>query len=510
MATRTAPPEESDIQGLARFGYGKLVESCFLLVNIGDAAAARAWLAVAPVSDAAVRPSAPYTAMQIAFTSAGLRALGVPGDVLAGFSAEFLDGMSAESRARRLGDVGPSAPAAWSWGGAAGEPHALVMLYGQEGRLAAFREGVERDLRAAGLRVAAALATSNLDGVEPFGFTDGISQPEVDWKRRLAQDGGDRTRYGNVMELGELLLGYPNAYGKYTDRPILPRSRGGGTPLPLAEDAPDRLDLGRNGTYLVFRQLHQDVRGFWQFAARSARSPEERRRIAEAMVGRKMSGDPLMPLVETPIPGVGPDDDDVRRNQFTYDGDPAGAQCPFGAHIRRANPRNADLPSVTGPISWLLRTLGLIGRPGDDLVASTRFHRLVRRGREYGPGLSPDEALQPAAPGEAERGLHFIGLNANISRQFEFIQNAWLMSSKFNGLTEESDPLLGHREPLDGCPVTHAFSLQSRNGIRPRLTGLPRFVTVRGGAYFFLPGLRALRYLAAAGGAGNGNAGAGI
>ncbi len=97
-----------------------------------------------------------------------------------------------------------------------------------------------------------------------------------------------------------------------------------------------------------------------------------------------------------------------------------------------------------------------------------------------------------------QRGLHFICLNANISRQFEFVQNAWMASTKFSGLTGESDPLLGNRQPIPGCPVTHHFTLQRDGGLRRRVTGLPQFVTVRGGAYFFLPSLRALRYFAGA------------
>ncbi len=104
--------------------------------------------------------------------------------------------------------------------------------------------------------------------------------------------------------------------------------------------------------------------------------------------------------------------------------------------------------------------------------------------------------LAPAPVGETSRGLHFICLNANVSRQFEFLLNAWIMNAKFSGLTGESDPLLGNRETIQGCPMTNGFDIPESDGTRRRVTGLPPFVTVRGGAYFFLPGLRALRYLA--------------
>jgi deferrochelatase/peroxidase EfeB len=134
----------------------------------------------------------------------------------------------------------------------------------------------------------------------------------------------------------------------------------------------------------------------------------------------------------------------------------------------------------------------------DDLMSSVRFHRILRRGREYGPGLSPADALQPAPPNDPERGLHFICLNANIGRQFEFLQNAWMMSTKFSAMTGESDPLIGNREPVPGCSVTDSFIVPRQGGLSRRVCGLPQFVTVRGGAYFFLPSLRALRYFARA------------
>ena len=134
----------------------------------------------------------------------------------------------------------------------------------------------------------------------------------------------------------------------------------------------------------------------------------------------------------------------------------------------------------------------------DDLTSSVRFHRILRRGREYGSELSPEEALQPAPPNESPRGLHFICLNANISRQFEFLQNAWIANTKFSGVTGESDPLLGNRESIPGCPVTANFAIPGDGTLRRRVSDLPQFVMVRGGAYFFLPSLRALRYLAQA------------
>ena len=119
----------------------------------------------------------------------------------------------------------------------------------------------------------------------------------------------------------------------------------------------------------------------------------------------------------------------------------------------------------------------------------------MRRGRAYGPTLTPDQAVKKRVK-KAERGLHFVCLGANILRQFEFVQHAWLMQSKFAGMAGESDPLLGNREPLPGGEATDGFS-QPRPGMpAERHFGLPQFVSVRGGAYFFLPGLKALRFIA--------------
>ena len=176
-------------------------------------------------------------------------------------------------------------------------------------------------------------------------------------------------------------------------------------------------------------------------------------------------------------------------------------RCPFGAHIRRANPRNADFPPGSqGLLTHLKRLLGFgANRPDDDLVSSVRFHRMLRRGREYGPELKPDDAAKPDSRDGIDRGLRFMCLNANIARQFEFVQQAWLMGTKFAGLTEASDPLLGNREAVPGGLAPGTFSAPRETGLSRCLTNMPQFVTVRGGGYFFLPSLRALKYLASIG-----------
>jgi deferrochelatase/peroxidase EfeB len=563
--------ELDDIQGLLRFGFKHHTEAVFLLLQVRDAAAARRWLAQVEVTSSVSRDPLPTTVLQVALTSAGMRALGVDADVVGGFSEEFLEGMAGDpNRARRLGDVDSNAPDRWDWGSGSRVPHVAVLLYALPGNLEGFQQNIEAQC-AAGFELLYRLPTADMGGVEPFGFADGLSQPELDWQRMLPAADEEQLSYRSSSCLGEFVLGYPNEYGLYTPRPLLDAGRDPSGSLPRAEDSPDSADLGRNGTYLVIRQLRQDVRGFWQaMDKRAGGVSAARERLAAQMVGRTLIGEPVVLEASADVSdaarasavgttarsgagagasaGAGPGTSATLRasaagadasvavgsggsagagpgtgaaprasavgadasaaagtrtgpdNDFTYEADPEGHQCPIGAHIRRANPRNADLPpGRIGVVSWLIRTLGFSSSARAlDLAASTRFHRLLRRGREYGVRLTPTEALSAPA---AQSGLQFICLNANIQRQFEFVQGAWLMSTKFNGLHEESDPLLGNRLPGTAGTRCDYFSMPQADGPTQRLEGLPQFVTVAGGAYFFLPGIRGLRFLAARGAA---------
>jgi deferrochelatase/peroxidase EfeB len=497
----SAPVDFSDVQGLLRFGYKHHTESAFALLRVHNRAAARAWLAAAQVGSAAKGPLPP-TVLQIAFSAPGLRELGVPEPVITGFAPEFVAGLGTDpNRARRLGDVGNNDPAHWQWGGPSEPllPHVLVMVYAMPGRLDACCLALESHWAVA-FELVRWLPTTDMGGVEPFGFTDGISQPEVDWSRELPAEDHDSLAYRNLSCLGEFVLGYPNEYGRYTVRPLLEPVGAAALQLPRAEDAPDRADLGRNGSYLVLRTLRQDVPGFWRFLdAQAGGDSAERQRVAEAMVGRRMDGQALVAPEAVPVQGVGQDAAARAQNGFTFDADPAGLRCPVGAHIRRANPRNADLPPGTqGLVARAVRMLGLDSAVlHGDAVASVRFHRVLRRGREYGQRISLAEALaRPVAP--VETGLQFICLCADLARQFEFVQGAWIAGSKFAGLPHEGDPLMGNRLAAPDEPDTARFTMP-REGCPSRvIDGIPTFVDVVGGAYFFLPGLRALRYLATA------------
>lgn len=498
--TNSSDFDFDDLQALLRCSHKNLKDTCFLLLNIIDAEAAKQWLDNAPVSRAnRTKPQSDTDtgpALQIAFSVEGLRVLGLNETVIDSFSDEFIFGMSGdESRSRRLGDVGANAPEYWDWGGNVKKiPHILLLLYAKKGGIKAWRKTVQGKDFLKTFMLLKELPTLDIGDIEPFGFADGISQPRIDWAQEQSTDSHERNRYSNKLAVGEIVLGYRNEYGLYTLRPLLdPKKDPCASVLPDAEDQPARKDFGRNGCYLVLRQLAQDVPGFWQFIDKTSGSLAEKRELlAAAMVGRQRDGTPLLPQASEDIAGI-PNGD--QRNRFNFDLDPGGKQCPIGAHIRRANPRTGDLPpGITSWFMWLIKFLGFGGKPDEDLAASTRFHRILRRGRAYGPVLTPEEAIKPDAP-VAERGLQFICLVANISRQFEFVQNAWIMNTKFDGVQQERDPLLGHRKPLISGDSTDQFNRHEPAGPMQKTCHLPQFITVRGGGYFFMPGLRALKYI---------------
>jgi Dyp-type peroxidase family len=493
---KTGAVDFSDVQGLVRYGYRHLTEACYFVARINDVASARPWLAKQKFTSAAERHS-PDTALQVAFTFAGLQVLGISQAIQDGFPTDFRTGMTGDpARSRRLGDIGCNDPKNWAWGGPGKVPHVVIILCAKpvpDGPgLASLEAKVMDELWAKAFHKPLCLPTSDMKGHEPFGFKDGISQPSPDWQR-VAPPLDNTREYTNVCALGEFLLGYPNEYALYTDRPLVSRRDDPDDILLPAEDLPDRKDFARNGTYLVMRDLAQDVAGFWKYVDHQMNHDAEKRRgLAEAMVGRKICGGPLE-TESRAIPGVKPN----AKNDFTFTSDPNGTICPFGAHIRRANPRTADLPDGTtkNPLSLLLRTFGFGGSGVRyDLLESARFHRILRRGREYGPRVTVDKALNEEVPPDGGRGLRFVCLNANILRQFEFLQNSWIGNPRFNGL-EEADPLLGNRERLCAGGDTDTFTWPQESGVNRRYEKLPPFVTVRGGAYFFMPGLRTLRYI---------------
>ncbi|MGE5763514.1 MAG: Dyp-type peroxidase [Mycobacterium leprae] len=460
--------ELDDIQGLVVRGYGRLKSAAFVLLTIQDATAARRWLAglLPQVTSAAQRDG--DFALNVGLSMDGLRHLGVDETVVAGFSEAFRFGMTDPTRSRFLGDIDDQAPSTWLWGGTATpRVDVLLLAYGRD------QPTLERGVTAAlggapGVTEVSRLAAVDLPSGdasvqfrEPFGFRDGISQPLIEGLPKAAAG-------GEVVRAGEFVLGYPNEYGELTDRPLLSASSDPGLVLPLDPGGSGCRDLGRNGTYLAFRQLQQDVDGFWQFvdeAARTSHDGDEADRstaLAAKLVGRWPSGAPLVLTPEHDDPAL------ADENDFTYVArDALGLACPLGAHVRRANPRDSLEPDVST----------------EDAISRTRRHRVVRRSRAY--------RTEGQDGGPVEQGLHFFCIGANLSRQFEFLQHTWMNNPNFNGLYDDADPLVGARRPRGAT-----FTLPARP-VRRRLRPLPEFVRVRGGGYFFLPGIRALHYLSA-------------
>jgi Dyp-type peroxidase family len=467
--------DRADIQGIIARGYSSLGHARFTLFACDDQPASRALLAwLLPRITSAARKFSAGTAVQVAFTPVGLRRLGLPEQAVAGFSLEFLDGMAAANRSRFLGDVGVSAPRGWTWGGP-DEPaiDGLILLYASSAELLDERQGeLAQQLAASGARPIAVLDTLERQDREPFGFHDGISQP-------LIQGLPKASRASRSVPAGEFVLGYRNGYRQLTDRPLLPRPADPRRLLPRDPAGSGQADLGRNGTYLVLRQLEQDVDGFWRYLAEATRRPDgsddrcAQDALAAKLVGRWRSGAPLVKAPHQDDPVLAQD------NDFTYHhADPLGLACPLGAHIRRANPRDSLDPA-----------------PGTDASLQVNsLHRLLRRGRSYGPGGAAAGGQGPGGAGgtrgpDQATGLHFICLAASLARQFEFVQHTWLNDPTFNGLYDDADPLIGSRQSRG-----RTFTVPARP-VRRRYRGLPQFVRTRGGAYFFLPGISALRYL---------------
>lgn len=473
--------DEDDVQALVLQGYGKLRAAAFLVLELGGTA--QAWLTslVGQVTAGGGRPDG--TALNVAFTASGLAELGLPPGVIAGFSIEFQEGMTSPHRRRLLGDEGAAAPENWAWGGGGaasdGPPvDALLMLYASdEARLAALVAEQRKAATAAGVRVLITLDTHDIGFGEHFGFRDGLSQPALLGTGRPVGDTPERDR----LAPGEFLLGYLNEHGQHQRTPLVDPAAD--PDRLLAEDASGsgRRDFGRNGSYTVVRTLSQDVSAFWGFMDGATRGADDTSdqaamtALAAHMVGRWPSGAALTLAPDKDLPEL------AEVNDFAYHAeDGHGLGCPIGAHVRRANPRDSLPP-----------------KPGEaGSIAVNKRHRLLRRGRPYGAPIDVDTALAQAGTagsavaGEDRRGLHFIALCADIARQFEFITHTWALNPHFAGLCDDADPILGGHQPNGKTFTTQATP------VRHRVHDVPPFVTVRGGAYFFMPGMRALRYLA--------------
>jgi Dyp-type peroxidase family len=404
----------------------------------------------------------PPATFNIALSFAGLEALRLPYECLASFPVEFQQGMRA--RARALGDD----PQLWEPPWDARRVHVVVMVYAANAderqrhchEVSRFVEDINR--ADGGPHIEALehqdcqwlTVEGRLSRKEHFGFEDGISNPDVEG----VPDNGPAVDCGNPddndefrkIPVGEFILGYPGEGGEVA-------------PMPLP-----RL-LGHNGTYLVMRKLEQHVEEFRTFVREASKRlphlPHEVDReeyLAAKMVGRWKNGSPLVRYPERP-----PKPADL-NNTFKFSADLAGASCPLGAHIRRANPRDS---------------LGFGGR----LMSR---HRLIRRGIAYGPYL-PENVRENAAE-RTPRGIMFLAFNSGFD-QFEFVQEAWIGSGDDFQQGDDMDPLVGssnnRQMVIPGDEATARLPFLCK--------GIPRFVTSRGGDYFFVPSLTGLRLMAA-------------
>jgi Dyp-type peroxidase family len=443
------------IQGFVVRGYALPVAG-YLFLRIDDVAGAAAWISelTEEVVTAAPWSQKPTSGVNVAFSYAGLRALDLPDACLAGFPEEFRQGMAA--RADLLGDSGDSAPAGWEGVLGSADVHVLVMISAMhrdalEAHDARLRDGLTRN---GGLTVVYDdIGAALPGGTEHFGYADGFAQPSIEGSGVPALPGQGAPVAGGgwrPIRAGEFIVGYPDEEGV------------------VAPAAPPA-ELTTNGSYLVYRKLYQDVAAFRQrLVSSAALYPGGEELLAAKIVGRWRDGTPIASSAESPDPAVVADEQ--RNNAFTYGDDGDGLRCPIGAHVRRANPRDS-LP-FEGK---------LVNR-----------HRMIRRGIPYGPPLPPDTTEDDGQ----DRGVIFMCLQASIARQFEFIQSQWLGAGNTFGLGADQDVLLG---PQDGATLAK----MTVPGSPPFFLGpLSRLVTVKGGEYFFVPGINGLQFLAAAAGGG--------
>ena len=412
----------------------------YIILRIDDVAAGRELMRrLGAVVASAADPQSPTrdTWVSVALSHEGLKALGVPQSSLDTFSIEFRQGMRA--RAKALGDVGPSAPEHWE--APLGTPDVHVVLTAVstnqeqlESALARAKQALEQ---LPGVEAIWRQDSHILpDEKEPFGFKDGISHPAIEGSGIPGTNPNER-----ALKPGEFVLGYPD---EIVESPPIPQ--------PAA--------LGRNGSYIVFRKLHQRVAAFRQYLKSQATGEPDEELIAAKMMGRWRSGAPLALSPQADDPGLGADP--RRNNDFMFKADDViGYKTPLGSHIRRMNARDADIAGVL------------------------RIHRMIRRGSGYGLPL-PDGVLEDDGQ---DRGLMFAFVGANLGRQFEFVQSEWMNDSAFFGGAFERDPLSG---AADG---NGTFTIP-RRPIKRTLKGLPDFVITRGGEYCFLPSLTAMRWLA--------------
>jgi Dyp-type peroxidase family len=412
-----------------------------VLLHVDDPRAGRALLRrLTPFVDSAAewwKTSNAWLAVAISYT--GLETLGLPKESLRSFPEAFRVGMAA--RAPELRDEGINDPKTWEFPFGTGQVHV---------GLSAFSDSVEKwhDVVAvareqydeiAGVTI---LQTQDFgqqpDDLNPLGYRDGIDQPPIEGSGVEPLPG-----QGRPIKAGEFVLGYPGEAG-----------------VPLPAPSPDV--LGRNGTYIGLRKYQTRVGAFNRFLRANGKTEEDRERLAAKLIGRWRSGAPLTVAPEVDDPALGKDP--LRNNDFDYTNDPHGRQVPLGSHIRRMNPRDTDLARLT----------------------DVNLHRVIRRGTTYGPPYDPNAVSDE--DDEVPRGAYFLFISAKAMATIEFLQQEWVNDGNFMRLGDEHDPIIGLQQE------DATFTIP-REPVRRRVHGIETFNVLRGGEYFFMPSLSALRWL---------------
>lgn len=530
----------ADIQGNIHRPYGRFgfPHTRHFFFNVADSQAGRQFVqGVRPrittaepwdkinAADGSMVREKPEITLNIGFTFYGLYALGLPTRTLRLLPDEFIDGMG--NRAEILGDVGASAPDRWDrvWdygpGGAAPTVHIWISFSiranpdgAPVAKLAEWTQWLEGLVEASGGGVtllvghgadgsgrwqdSSALMVPGPEGTmipipkEHFRFTDGISDPvfrgqfENPEAEAIAAIGGgkiaegeyDRAKSWSALETGEFILGQVDEGQEF---PVVTEPAG----------------FARNGTFMVYRKLYQDVAAFdgevkrqadlWKLHTGTTDDEEAAETVCAKMVGRWRSGIPLAiaPTWATyqammrewadcfDLTLRKPRDSEEEKRLaafalmltgFRYGEDREGSKCPLGAHIRRANPRD-----MLDPL--------LCDKVGSSTLTNRR--RILRRGLPY---IDPD----------GQKGVIFMAICSSLFRQFEFIQQQWMSYGLDFEAGNDTCPLIGNR-----AQSTKHVIPGSGPDFATFIAGhLPLFVATRGGEYFFLPSLTAIRMIA--------------
>lgn len=425
--------------------------------------------------------------LNIAFTAPGLLKLAGP-EKLLGFETAFLIG--AESRAGVLGDPeegSPGSPATWIVGSRDKVPDAMLNV------AVDFQPDLGETvakIRAEIAALAGAVEILHEDvgdatiaprrGHEHFGFRDGVSQPAVRGELdtptrslltpRLIGE-GDPQHPGcaapgvPLIEPGEFVLGY--------DRQA-PDGPEGAQPQDATSAEPE---WARDGSYLVYRRLAQDVPAFRDFVEAGAAELASRgfrdmdaERFGAICVGRWKDGSPVARTPERPDPRMAAHPTAAQDFFFWKDSIPAdpypaasmdadGQRCPVSAHIRKINPR--DEATDVGHNARTLR------------------RRIIRRGITYGPSYD----CEP----DAQRGLLFLCYQRSITDQFEFLWRLWANKDNTPRGDAGIDPIIGQNANRER--ETHFV----QGDLRATVKTTRRFIFSAGGAYLFAPSISAIR-----------------